>query len=436
MLRLLREIIGLIFLVLRYIHPSVSKRLNFESHNLKDINPDWKTKSEKADYCFHVSSEGELEQVMPLVDLFIKQFKRIELIFTSPSVEHRVLHLQAKNPQFIAILRMPLVSYCFFAPKQLNVFKWVSASTIFFCRYDFYPEMMLLKSEQRRFVLLNATSKNLKIDSFSIKWNYYRFCYSLMDVICASLPQDISFFKHFFPKASHFEIELRVLQIHQRLENANQTLQNKMSNFNLLSQWILSVDKNQRYIFGSFWNEESFLVEELILATSFNHSRVLIAPHDLSQNNLQLIKASLEAKLPSQSKQLLIVDGTTREIPPDCKIIILNMKGVLLELYPFFGHAVVGGGFGVSIHSVLEPFLAKSKVVCGPKIHRSTEYDLIKYVTNQKFPKIIEYPGEFIEYIRMIDGAQGIEMELNHKVNMLLDLQNQQMLKFKERIHC
>ena len=101
-----------------------------------------------------------------------------------------------------------------------------------------------------------------------------------------------------------------------------------------------------------------------------------------------------------------------------------------------FGHAFVGGGFGVSIHSVMEPFLAKSKVMCGPKVNRSTEFDMIKQATGEKFPKIIEYPGELIEYIKMINQLNRSEVELSESVDQLIDLQKQQMLKFKERIHC
>jgi len=116
-LRLLREWIGLILFLLRSLHPALKRRLVFERKNLIENNPGWKIKSEAADFCFHVSSEGELEQVMPLVNLFLQQQKRIELIFTSPSVEHRVVNLKNKSPQLLAVLRMPLVSYHFFASR-------------------------------------------------------------------------------------------------------------------------------------------------------------------------------------------------------------------------------------------------------------------------------------------------------------------------------
>ena len=46
-----------------------------------------------------------------------------------------------------------------------------------------------------------------------------------------------------------------------------------------------------------------------------------------------------------------------------------------------FDHAFIGGGHGRSIHSVLEPFFGVSHIYCGPKVHRSTEYDFVKNKT-------------------------------------------------------
>ena len=57
-------------------------------------------------------------------------------------------------------------------------------------------------------------------------------------------------------------------------------------------------------------------------------------------------------------------------------IVILQMSGILCELYSLFSQAYVGGGYERSIHSVLEPFFSNNIVITGPAINRSTEYDL------------------------------------------------------------
>jgi 3-deoxy-D-manno-octulosonic-acid transferase len=96
-------------------------------------------------------------------------------------------------------------------------------------------------------------------------------------------------------------------------------------------------------------------------------------------------------KLGPQWKELLVARGFdvleitstwNGEISGSSKpqIVVLNLKGVLCELYSVMGHAYVGGGFERSVHSVLEPFVAGCKILCGPKVHRSTEVEAIESV--------------------------------------------------------
>ena len=66
-------------------------------------------------------------------------------------------------------------------------------------------------------------------------------------------------------------------------------------------------------------------------------------------------------------------------------VILINLKGVLCELYKFFAISFVGGGHGVSIHSVMEPYIAGSRIFCGPKVFRSTEFQFIQGKRRIKF---------------------------------------------------
>src|SRR5690606_14635757 len=75
---------------------------------------------------------------------------------------------------------------------------------------------------------------------------------------------------------------------------------------------------------------------------------------------------------------------------------LLEQPGRLLELYPQFNFAYVGGGFGRSIHSVLEPLLAGCWSVCGPRIHRSTEFDLGQELLPGQL-KVVSDEREFLQ---------------------------------------
>ena len=70
---------------------------------------------------------------------------------------------------------------------------------------------------------------------------------------------------------------------------------------------------------------------------------------------------------------------------------IFQIKGVLCELYSYFDQAYIGGGFGVSVHSLLEPYLSGCQVVCGPKVSRSSEYLWISENSNDSIRVANDY---------------------------------------------
>jgi 3-deoxy-D-manno-octulosonic-acid transferase len=82
---------------------------------------------------------------------------------------------------------------------------------------------------------------------------------------------------------------------------------------------------------------------------------------------------------------------------------------MLCELYQYFDCAYIGGGYEKSIHSVLEPFLMGAKVLCGPKIHRSTEYDYIHEVAPDEIV-VLNNPNLFYtKWEELKNNKQGFD---------------------------
>jgi 3-deoxy-D-manno-octulosonic-acid transferase len=93
------------------------------------------------------------------------------------------------------------------------------------------------------------------------------------------------------------------------------------------------------------------LLEEL------NEYKIIIAPHDINKSRIkevsELFKDSVlysEIKEKDISKQVLIID---------------NM-GMLSSIYRYVTIAYIGGGFGVSIHNILEAAVYSIPVIFGP----------------------------------------------------------------------
>ena len=92
---------------------------------------------------FEVSSEGEFEQVRAIVDHFLKQNKYIEIIFCSSSVEKNVKKLYESSSANIRYFCLPVLTYLP-GRKGHSLHNWLTAKRIVLCRYDFFPELMMI----------------------------------------------------------------------------------------------------------------------------------------------------------------------------------------------------------------------------------------------------------------------------------------------------
>jgi 3-deoxy-D-manno-octulosonic-acid transferase len=177
--------------------------------------------------------------------------------------------------------------------------------------------------------------------------------------------------------------DFRPFQILSRIKNID-------SANSILSSIIecLKKDKRQKIILGSFWADEvEFLINPP--ADFFDRFQLVLVPHKLDIDNIEACKSVLTEIF---SKEVL-VHSKSRTVG---NITILDYKGILCELYQFFDYSYVAGGFRSSVHSLLEPFLSNSKVLCGPSISKSTEYDMILNIDKRKI-SIIEQSSFYDE---------------------------------------
>jgi 3-deoxy-D-manno-octulosonic-acid transferase len=365
--KLLRIILFPFLFILQLFIPKLRKRFEFESKN-KDIKYRSFFKDKvKAHFCFHVSSEGEYEQVGQVIqDLLEKKYK-IEILFTSPSVEKRVLELQNQFTEQVRSLRLEIVSY---NPLDISrdLRRWVSADIFFMVRYDFFKELLELGKSRKKFILLNASLKNKSLTGFKA-FLHLRKLKIFNCIITANKLEEVRFKKLGLPVIGHFDF--RVVQIQKRLSLAKENILKRWRSFEQFESLLDLFEKDRRCLYGSFWDYEG---TKLTTNQSFLH---IIVPHQLNNESLDRLQSSLPTKSHIIDESTDLSDLVLNFRAEPC-IIILNLKGILCELYSYFGRAYVGGGFGVSIHSVLEPYLAGCLIFCGPGHHRSTEFDFVK----------------------------------------------------------
>ena len=352
--------------VLRFL-PKLSQRYLFERKNLNDpLARPWPLGSDVS-WAFHCSSEGELEQLKPLIHSCLAANQKIEVIFTSPSVERRVSALALEFPSQVRILRLCLL-------LGLRLKKWSKARSLVMCRYDFFPELLLLPVKTR--VLAWASLKGKKPGLWQ------KSLYQHFDLVVASTQEQFDRFSEFMATEKLARYDFRPLQINSRLSAAKHESD--------LTRALDLVAPSERLILGSVWENDLFLLEELMHEPGKIH--FWLAPHALDQASIASLKKTWGEYYP-QCK--LLIFGQDEACDQDKVAWLITKPGRLLELYGQFDIAYIGGGFGRSIHSVLEPTLAGCWSACGPRTHRSTEIDL----ANELSPGQVSVVGDARELL-------------------------------------
>jgi len=408
--------------------PWFHTRRLFEEENFHDpLSKSFADDLEIADVAFEVSSEGELEQVRPLINSFLKNNNKVEIVFSSPSVEKKVRALAQEYEGRVRILRLPLLTFSLIRiPGSQNLILWLTAKRLVLCRYDFYPELMLWGTKSDvDFILLSATLKHKEKflrKKYSLSKFYYQGIYSCFDYIVAAGIEDYARFQLLdIPLPQIDCADLRALQILERVRRSNQTL-NKIKNIDSLRALIEKFPVAGRIIMGSSWPEDlnAFASIGFLKEIAASSMIVFIAPHSLKPDSIttlfQQVRREIKRHGFADRVRCIIVDSLDCDFSTHTNgtIYFFTNPGLLCEFYTLFKIAFIGGGWGRSIHSVLEPYLAGNLVFCGPKIFRSTEYDLIEKI-DPLMIKHIQKADEFYLTVKRHVGLIGAERLLESR---------------------
>ena len=391
-------------LLLKGTISKIRQRVMFENRN------NWsKNIKSKAKACFHISSQGELEQVRSVIEKLVQNGDCVELIFTSPSVEDDVRKLKDIYPNLLDILRLPLLSLSIFPFLKLS--SWITAPTVCLCRYDFYPELLCL-SYSKRMILLNARSVG--------KGKVYFFIMKFFEVIIAASRDDEQHFRK--NKIVPFStIDFRISRISDR-----QIKFLKSDNYRSFRNFAAR-SKKKLVVIGSAWFDDLNFLKSSDFFDLDCH--FFIFPHCLDDKTIEE-QVNLFKRF-SIIRRLEDFDLEQEdEIIPQVFFVI--EPGILCDLYPYFDFCYVGGGFGKGVHSVLEPYVGGTSVFCGPKVSRSSEYSFVagdspKSISSLKpgFKFSGVYTGEFNLECRGGERARKIEkysMEQEHLISKFLEI--------------
>ena len=294
---------------------------------------------------FHVSSLGEFEQGLPLMESIKKNYPQYKLLLTffSPSGYEPRKNFQLADK----VAYMPsdtLVN----AKRLVRNFNIKAA---FFVKYDFWFNYMKV---------LNDNDVPL----------YY---------ISALLHQDHYFFKFY---ASWFRKQLRYVR-HYFVQNdetagllgsiginnvtiTGDTRFDRVFDIARQSQSFPEIEGfiegRKCIIAGSSWpSDERFLIP--FSKNMPDDYCLIIAPHDVSETHIGQITSQLD-----DYQLYSCLDSAKKP-----KVLVIDTIGILKKIYKYARFAYVGGGFMSSIHNTQEALVFGCPVVIGPKYHKFVE---------------------------------------------------------------
>ena len=335
--------------------------------NLKSINKDDKW------LWIHVSSLGEFEQSLPVIESLKQKFPEYKLLLTffSPS------GYEPKKD-------FPLADKVAYMPSDTlrNAKRLVRSFNIkaaFFVKYDFWFNYM--KVLKKNDIPLYYISTLLHDDHYFFKFYASWFRKQLRNVT------------HFFVQNDDTAKLLKSIGINTvtvtgdtRFDRVFEIAKHSKS-FPEIEEFI---NGRKCIVAGSSWpSDEKFIIP--FSKKMPDDYCLIIAPHDISDSHIKQITSQLDSY---QLYKQQTTDNRQQTLPT---VLVIDTIGILKQIYKYARFAYVGGGFMSNIHNTQEALVFGCPVVIGPKYQKFVEaVDLVRdggmfSVNNQQeFDEIFE----------------------------------------------
>lgn len=310
----------------------------------------------------HVSSLGEFEQGLPVIESLKKNFPKYKILLTffSPSgYEPR------KN--------FPLADKVAYMPSDTlqNAKKMVRNFNIkaaFFVKYDFWFNYM--KVLKKNDIPLYYISALLHPDHYFFKFYSTWFRKQLLNV------------SHYFVQNDETAKLLKSIGI----ENATVTGDTRFDRVYDIAKQSKSFPEIEEFIAGrhciiagSSWPSDEKFIIPFSKKMPDDYS-LITAPHDVSESHIKQITSQLDSYVLYSQLTLPISQQLSNSAAlQHKKVLVVDTIGILKQIYKYARFAYVGGGFMSSIHNTQEALVFGCPVVVGPKYTKFVEaVDLVR----------------------------------------------------------
>ncbi|MBN1481501.1 hypothetical protein EH223_03975 [candidate division KSB1 bacterium] len=307
----------------------------------------------------HISSMGELEQGIPLIDELLARFSEAWIVISlfSPSVYE---HIKLSHERTIYTY-LPFDSLCN-AGKFIHKLKPRLHVII---RHDIWPNYQwLLQRKKIPSILVDASFSDKRLKLIKRWRSLYTHVYATFAAICVISQSNKERLASVYPRTKRIIIcgDTRYDRVYSRATDTARIDFLRQKEFFIREKCLVA---------GSTWPADEKVILPGILKAMQQHKEfsLIIAPHEISGEHLDFIDESFANVDISVTK----LSEWENFAASGSRVLLIDSIGLLANLYALGAIAYVGGGFGVGVHSVLEP-AAHGAVVCyGPNYKNSPE---------------------------------------------------------------
>ena len=299
----------------------------------------------------HVSSLGEFEQGLPVIEALKRDYPQYKLLLTFFSPSGYEVKKDFPLADMVAYMPLDTVSN---ARKLVSNFKIKAA---IFVKYEFwFNHIKVLKD---RHIKIYYISTVLRPNQYFFKpWGRW-FRNHLYKV------------KYFFTQNNETANLLYKIGIDE-LTVAGDTRFDRVYEIAQQAQRFPDIEEfigdRKCIIAGSSWPSDEKILYRFIEDMPDNYCFIMV-PHDISETHIKQIESHL-----NDYQLYTDFDPSKRT-----RALVINKIGILSKIYRYARFAYIGAGFYDGIHNIQEAIVYDVPVVFGPKYHEFEEaVDLVK----------------------------------------------------------
>jgi 3-deoxy-D-manno-octulosonic-acid transferase len=295
---------------------------------------------------------GEFEHIKPLIIRLSQQFDvNIIVTFFSPSAYEVVKEFEGVS----LFLYLP-----FDTPgKWRRIYDLLNPLLIVISKHDVWPNQVWVAADKSIPVYLINASLSDQSGRIGF-WGRFLLedVYNDLRGIYTISEEDRRRFEYYFHGLTLKNVgDTKFDQVLIRKELA-------LKNSPLPKEWS---NNSMVIVLGSVWPEDTEHTLPVLckLLADREDLKIIIVPHQPNERFIMQIRLAFPS--------LDTIDYTHRKYLKDERIIIVDVIGVLADLYRYADIAYVGGSFRQGIHNVMEPAVYRIPVIYGPLYTNSFE---------------------------------------------------------------